>query len=168
MRPSKCYRELQSELVTLIKADNASDKRHLRVQLEREFTERWGFGPDRLRLGSKLGDAIKMFETKRGDYVRGFDHCTYYTGENDQRIIVTQPYCCRAGDIKRDLTLNNGIRPEVIDASEWGFHYPGRAELFIVKFPFGFLKAMDNYKKMFRRAELEEALRYADEEAVCV
>jgi hypothetical protein len=123
--------------------------------------EVWNFMPDRLRLGYKMSEAVRLFTTMQGECVQGFDHCTFYTGPNDQRIIVTQPYNAFAMEIQVDLTLDNGICPEVIDATEWAFYYPGEAGLFIVKFPFGFTKEMADFEKRRKRTELQNALAKA-------
>src|SRR6185369_17490798 len=118
MQPDKIYQELQSKLLRLIQSNDQSGEREkLANQLEKRFMSAWGFGPDRLKLGYKLSEAIRVFRTEGDARVRGFDHCSYYTGANDRRIIVSQPYNCFVADITQDLTLHNDIYPEVIDAS---------------------------------------------------
>ena len=160
MEPDKSYKKLQKKLLHLVEINDLTTERtKVKRQLEKQFMAVWQFSADRLRLGCKLAAAIRLFRTKEDKEVRGFDHCTYYTGENDRRIIVTQPYISSPSEIAQDLTLDNGVCPEVIDASEWGFYYPERAKLFIVKFSFGFREAMDNFEKNLRRAEIEEALK---------
>lgn len=160
MQPDDTYKKLQKELLYLTSInDRTGETTKIRSQLERQFKAAWKLGPDRLRLGAKLEQAIRRFTPKGKKWVHGFDHCTCYTGENDQRVIVTQPYNVSVSEIAQDLTLDNGICPEVINATEWGFHNPGQAKLFIVKFPFGFREAMDNFEKNLRRAEIEEVLK---------
>lgn len=119
----------------------------------------WQLGPDRMRLGARLAAAIFTLRTKKNEPVCGLDHCTHYTGTNDQRIIVTQPYGVTAAELQEDLTLFDGACPEVIDASEWGFHYPHEAKLFILKFPFDFQEAMQRHEKTARRMEIEKSFR---------
>lgn len=167
MTPDKSYQKLQTKLLNLIRSnDHSGERRKITNQLEKLFMAAWGFSPDRLRLGCKLREAVSMFRTEKDACVRGFDHCTYYTGPNDQRVIVSQPYNCFADEISQDLSLHDGICPEVIDASDWGFYFPTEADLFIVKFPFGFSKAMDQFEQKLRRAENEKLLRRAESESL--
>ena len=166
MKPDENYIALQKRLEHLIKINDRSRERIIvENQLEKRFMAAWNFGPDRVRLGYKLSEALRVFTTKEGECVRGFDHCTFYSGPNDQRVIVTQPYNSFASEILQDLTFDNGICPEVIDATEWAFYYPGEARLFIVKFPFEFEKEMKNFEKRMKRAELEKALNSRDDES---
>lgn len=160
MKPSESYNQLQKNLQWLIEInDLAGERTKVKEKLEKQFMEAWQLAPDRRRLGYKLGDAIRRFKGRDDDGVRGFDHQTFYTGENDQRIIVTQPYGVSASEILHDLTLDDVVCPEVIDATEWAFYFPGQAGCFIVKFPFGFKKAMEGYEKKLQRAEIEKTLR---------
>jgi hypothetical protein len=148
MKPDESYSKLQSELQLLIKKnDQTSQRTKLKKQLEKKFMNAWQFTPDRLRLGSRLCEAIEQFRKRDGKSVQGFDHCTFYTGADDQRIIVTQPYDASCSDFRRDLILDKGICPEIIEATEWAFYYPGRADLFIIKFPFGYAKALESFKR---------------------
>jgi len=159
MKPDESYKKLQKELQALIeKSDQSGQRSKIKKQLEKAFMAAWQFAPDRLRLGGKLNVAIDQFRTKDGTCPRGFDHCTYYTGVNDQRIIVTQPYHMACSAILQDLTLDNGVCPEIIDATEWAFYYPGRANLHIVKFPFGFAKAMQDFTKKLAQAKIDDSL----------
>ena len=167
MKPDASFVKLQTQLLRLINInDITSDRTKIRTRLEKQFMAGWQFVPDRLRMRAKLAKAIRLFRTKDNECVRGLDHCTYYTGANDQRIIVTQPYDASASEIVEDLTLHDGIRPEVIDATEWGFYYPDKAGLFILKFPFGFLKAMQDYEKALRRAEIEKTYEQIEEAVI--
>jgi hypothetical protein len=168
MKPDQSYQQLQAKRFRLIESNDQSGERtKLEKQLEKRFMSAWGLGPDRLRLGYKLRESIRLFRMENDSSVRGFDHCTYYTGPNDQRIIVSQPYNCSADEIKQDLTLHNGVSPEVIDASEWGFYFPTSAGLFIVKFPFGFREAMISFEKALRRAEVDKLLKRRESESLC-
>ena len=116
----------------------------------------WEFTPARSRLITKFDTAIRLLRTNKNEPVRGIAHYTHYTGVNDQRIIVTQPYSITAAEVLEDLTLFDGSCPEVIDASEWGFHYPHEAKLFILKFPAGYGEAMERQEKELRRIENEK------------
>lgn len=159
MKPDDSYTKLQAKLGSLIATQNLTRERtKVASQLEKQFMAAWQFAPDRLRLGRKLADTLRTFRTKDHKGVRGFDHCTFYSGLHDQRIIVTQPYGALASDVKHDLTLDEGICPNVIDATEWAFYYPAHASLFIVKFPFGFKEAMDDFQRKLERAEREALL----------
>jgi len=152
MKPDESYAKLQKRRLHLIEINDTGEGTKVKNQLERKFMAAWQFTPDRRRLGCKLAEAIRLFRS-----VRGFDHCSYYTGENDQRIIVTQPYGSSASEIIQDLTLSNGVCPEVIDATEWAFYYPEHASLFIVRFPSNFQKAMQDFEAALRRAKIESA-----------
>ena len=166
MKPSATYKKLQMKLRRLIEArDTGGERRRTEDELERQFMTAWRFMPDRLKLSHRLRHVVERFERKDGERVEGFDHCSYYTGENDQRIIVSQPYGFTATEIHDGLTLDKGISPEVIDATEWAFYYPGRANLFILKFPFGFKKAMEQYQKKAQRAAIKQALERSAERA---
>ena len=157
MKPDDSYKKLQKRLWNLIKINDLTGERtKVENQLEKKFMAAWQFAPDRLRLGSKLANAIRLFRTNKDDNrVRGLDHCTHYTGENDQRILVTQPYGSLPLEIAQDLTLHTGIRLEVIVATEWAFHNPD-ANLFILKFPAHFQKSMQDFEKKLERAKIEE------------
>lgn len=160
MNPDESYINLQKELMHLSEISDRTGKiSRIKKQLEKKFMVAWNFAPDRLRLGAKLCNTIESFRTREDNQVRGFDHEKFYTGIHDQRIIVTQPYDILRSEIETDLTLNDGIHPEVIDATEWAFYNPGRAGLFIVEFPYGFEKAMVAFKKKIDREEIEAFLR---------
>ena len=166
MKPNESYKHLQKHFQRLIEInDQTGERSRAKNKLEKQFVEAWQLAPDRRRLGCKLGEAVRQFTGHDDDGVRGFDHCTYYTGENDQRIVVTQPYGVLASKILHDLTLDDGVCPKVIDATEWAFYFPGKAGCFIVKFPFGFEKAMGSYEKKLRRIEIEKALKAEEPES---
>jgi hypothetical protein len=159
MKPDNSYTQLQIELRRSVRPDFdrfGEIKGRIRKQLAEKFMAAWQFAPDRRRMGAKFAAAVSLIQTKKDGAVRGLDHCTYYTGANDQRIIVTQPYGVTAAEVLEDLTLLDGSCPEVIDASEWGFHYPHEAKLFILKFPAGYREAMERHEKEMRRVEHEK------------
>jgi len=131
-------------------------KGRIRNQLEKKFMAAWEFTPARSRLITKFDTAIGLLRTKKNEFVRGIAHHTHYAGVNDQQIIVTQPYSITAAEILEDLTFLDDSCPEVIDASEWGFHYPHEAKLFILKFPAGYRKAMERHEKELCRIENEK------------
>lgn len=132
--PNAAYRKMQEEFSSAERKQRWA----LSKKMESEFVAAWGFGKDRLRLAVKLRDAI-------GLQVRGFDHCSFYTGHNDQRIIVTQPYGDFEQELRRSLTLGEGAAPEVVNATEWAFYYPGEAQLLILKFPPLYAKSLEKY-----------------------
>jgi hypothetical protein len=159
MIPDDSYKKLQARLRRLVELNDLSGERtKVKKQLEKQFMGAWQLAPDRLRLGCKLSDAIRLFRTKNDTCVRGFDHCSYYTGQNDQRVIVTQPYDSTPAEIQQDLTFGAGLHPEVIDATGWGFYYPGKSNMFVVKFPRDFIKAMETFKKQMRREFIDQSL----------
>ncbi|HEV2694480.1 MAG TPA: hypothetical protein VG347_16420 [Verrucomicrobiae bacterium] len=160
MKPDESYIKLQKRLLKLIEINDRSGERtKIKKQLEKKFMAAWQFTPERGRRGSKLAAAIRLFKTEAENIVRGFDHCTHYTGENDQRIIVTQPYGVFPAEIVQDLTLSKDVCPEVIDATEWAFYYPEHARLFIVKFPSDFQKAMQKFEKELHRAKIDKFIK---------
>jgi hypothetical protein len=157
MKPDESYIKLQKRLLNLIKINDLSGERtKVKNQLEKKFMAAWQLTPDRGRLSGRLDNAIRLFKTEAENIVRGFEHRSYYTGENDRRVIVTQPYGAFPSEIVQDLTLSKGVCPEVIDATEWAFYYPEHAGLFIVKFPSGFQKAMQDFEKELRQAKNNE------------
>lgn len=147
--PSAIYREQQQELRELTEA-NVPTGRKLRLQrsLEKMFVEAWGFDRDHRRLSYGLGMRLQS---------SGLDHCTYYAGALDERVIVTQPYGEFASELRRDFTLDDGTAPEVIEASDWAFYYPGHASLVVLVFPFNYSKLRDQNAERLRRAKLEAA-----------
>jgi hypothetical protein len=115
------------------------------------FVTAWNFGRDRLRLSYKLEERILHLISDGG-----IDHRTYYTGPHDSRVIVTQPYGKFADQLRADLTLDNGAAPDVIEASDWGFYYPGHASLVVLNFPSDYAKSMDESTRTRRHQETRE------------
>lgn len=103
----------------------------------------WHLAPDRLKIAARLHVALQ-------DCVRGLDHCSYYTGADDECIIVTQPYDDCFESLKIGLRLGNKMAPEIIRATEWGFHFPDNAYLFILKFPHGYLEELEEYREKIK------------------
>jgi hypothetical protein len=161
MTPDESYIKLQRHYQHLIELrDQTRQRIRIRNQLEQKFMAAWQLMPDRLRLGAKLCNSIELFRTRDDRLVSGIEHYSFYTGLHDQRIIVTQPYGVSKSDIESDLTLDKGICPEIIDATPWAFYHPGRADLFIIKFPFAFDKAMESFRRNLDRAECEKPIRW--------
>lgn len=98
----------------------------------------WALAPDRMNLGDRLKAQLHR---RAGGKLHGLDHPSLYTGQDDQRVIVCQPYGIEAADLAAALALAK-LRPEVIQADEWAFYYPGRARLFVIKFPKGYAAAL--------------------------
>ena len=166
MKPNASYKKLQSELQSLTEnSEQPSRRSTLRKQLETEFMATWGFAPDRLRLGSRLCSTIRSFRKKDGNPIEGFDHYTFYTAADDQRVIVTQPYGKFAAQLKRDLTLDKGIAPEIIVATQWAFYYPGHADMIVLKFPFNYAKALEKFSERQKQDSYKAFSRQAEEEA---
>lgn len=105
----------------------------------------WQLSSDRRRLAYRLGENLRNMPNRQ---ISGLDHCSYYTGANGQRVIVTQPYGDFATELKHNLTLNNVMSPEVIAASEWAFYYPGdsHASLIVIRFPSDYAQALTEFK----------------------
>jgi len=152
IKPDASYVKLQRELQTLIEQSVTTRRRgELKTQLEAKFMAAWGFTRDRLRLGARLRDAITLASLPAGELTGGFDHCSYYTGAGDQRIIVTQPYGDFEDELRTKLRLDDNMAPEVIVATKWAFYYPGHADLIIIRFH-------RNYREALRKSG-ESALR---------
>jgi len=148
MKPNAVYVKMQCEVGRLMEQkDHTGRREKLSSQLEAEFTAAWQLAPDRLRMASHLAAAIANHNTEENKRVEGLDHCSYYTGVNDQRVIVTQPYGNFMFELKQGLTLDNAMSPEVILATEWAFYYPGPFELIILKFPDNYARALAAFKK---------------------
>jgi len=148
MKPNGSYVKMQCEVGRLMEQkDHTGRREKLSSQLEAQFTAAWQLAPDRLRMASHLAAAIANHNTEENTRVEGLDHCSYYTGVNDQRVIVTQPYGNFMFELKQGLTLDNAMSPEVILATEWAFYYPGPFELIILKFPDNYAKALAAFKK---------------------
>lgn len=163
MTPDESYIKLQRHCQHLVERyDQTRQLTRIRNQLEQKFMVAWQLMPDRLRLGAKLCGAIDLFRTRDGGLVRGFEHHSFFTGFHDQRIIVTQPYGASKSEIESDLTLDNGVCPEIIDATPWAFYYPGSAGLFVIKFPFAFDKALESFRRDLDRAEREKTIRWIE------
>jgi hypothetical protein len=142
-KPDDSYKKLQNELKILIEnSDHSSRRTKLPKELEKKFMAAWGFSPDRRKLSYKLYDKVRLILTKDERTIEGLDHCTFYSGAGDERIVVTQPYDLSSPQFERDFTLDKGLRPEVVNATDWAFYYPERADLFIIKFPSGYEKAL--------------------------
>ena len=150
--PSPSYKKLQNQLRELSETGRGPERRTtLEKKLEREFMVAWGLTKDRLRLSYKLEGRLSLLN-HRG----GLDHCKHYTGDCDQRVIVTQPYGDVATQLKADFTLYNGVCPEVIEASEWGYYFPGHASLVILIFPADYAKSLDVHLRNKQELELAE------------
>jgi|GEM_PF-5938096 hypothetical protein len=144
MKTDASFISLQRELQMLIEQNEQPDRRRkLEADLRSRFAVAWQFRPDRLRLGYRLQLLLNG--------VPGFDHCEYFTGANDQRVIVTQPYGDYEAELTRGLTLSVDMAPEIIVATEWAFYYPAHANLIIIKFPI-------NYDKAW--ADFQDAIQY--------
>ena len=160
MRPDAAYKKLQKELQTLMESNvkPPGKRRELENRLKEKFMAAWQFTAGRGRRGEVLRDAIKQFKKKDGSSIAGFDHCSFYTGENNERVIVTQPYGIDVRQLRKDLTLHNGIAPEIIDATEWAFYYPGKADLVIVKCPNDYGRSLVSFQKLIKREKIDEFL----------
>jgi hypothetical protein len=147
MKPEKSYINLQRELQTLMEQKSQPDRRRqLEAELQSKFMAAWKLQPDRLRLSERLAGVIKCLPSKTGGTINDIEHCSYYTGANDQRVIVTQPYAIIDNGLRRDLWSNEKMVPEIIVATEWAFYYPGHAALIILKFPSDYKKALMKFK----------------------
>jgi hypothetical protein len=156
MKPDTAYTNLQAELKTLIQSNQEPIRRsRLAKKLEKQFMAAWRLTPDRRGMSGRVLTAIQAYRTIDGSPIAGFDHCTNYTGADDQRVTVTQPYDISCSILKSGLALNNDACPEIIDASEWAFYYPGRAKLFIIKFPNGYAEALEKFRRASERAAVQ-------------
>ncbi len=166
MKPNTSYKKLHSDPQSLTESNEQPSRRtKLTKQLEKEFMAAWGSAPDRIRLGSRLCSTIARFRKKDGKPIEGFDHCTFYTAPGDQRVIVTQPYGKFAAQLKRDLTLDKGVAPEIIVATQWAFYYPGHADMIVLKFPFNYAKALEDFSERQLERSYQAALRQDEDEA---
>ena len=160
-KPDASYVKLQRELQTLIEQSVTTRRRgELKTQLEAKFMAAWGFTRDRLRLGARLRDAITLASLPAGELTGGFDHCSYYTGAGDQRIIVTQPYGDFEEKLRIGLRLDDSMVPEVIAATKWAFYCPGHSQLTltILKFPWNYGAALRKFKDAALRASKRTAI----------
>jgi hypothetical protein len=148
IKPNASYVKMQCELRRLIEQKDQTGRREkLSSQLEAEFKAAWQLAPDRLRMASRLAAAITNHKIEENKRVEGLEHRSYYTGVNDQRVIVTQPYGNFTVELKQCLTLDNAMSPEVILATEWAFYYPGPNDLIVLKFPYNYAKALAAFLK---------------------
>src|ERR1700735_3858501 len=145
MKPDASYGELQNERQILIEQHIKTERRDkLYRELEARFMAAWQFGPDRRRLACRLKENVRIRPDRN---ISGFDHCTFYTGANDRRIVVTQPYGNDEAALKAGLALDEKMSPEIIVATDWAFYFPGHADLIIIKFPFGYAEAFTKLKE---------------------
>lgn len=153
MKPDAEYRTLQSQLRSLCEnPDPATSRREVRRILERTFMAAWNLKPDRLRLSRRLLDKIERLTTSADCKISGLDHCTAYTAEGDRRVIVTQPYGGdRLAELGRSFMLDRRVAPEIVDASDWAFYYPGKANLYILTFPWGYADALSKFKILLEK-----------------
>jgi hypothetical protein len=159
MKPDAAYKKLQRELQTLMESRQTSVRKgQLKKQLEAKFMAAWQFTSDRGGRAKHLRYSIRRFKKKDGSFIEGFDHCSFYTGANNERVIVTQPYGIDFKQLRIDLTLHKGIAPEIIDATEWAFYYPGKAYLVIVKCPNDYGRSLVSFQKLIEREKIDELL----------
>jgi|ERR1700722_6414994 len=152
MKPDASYVEMQSELRTLRdRHDLPARQKELSIQSEAKFKAAWKLGADRLRLAARLRAKLSELTKRQGQRIAGLDHCTYYAGMRGQRVIVSQPYGKPFGavesELKRALTLDSGISPQVISATEWAYYHPGSADLIILSFPYRYGKSLPSRLK---------------------
>lgn len=125
----------------------------------------WGFTTDQEGLGFQLRSQIGLIGTTDIKAIARFDHCTYYTGANDERVIVTQPYGDFFAHFQANLTLDDGVAPEIIVATEWAFYYPGRADLIILKFPDKYAEALKDFIQRQRQRSHQTVSTLDEDEA---
>jgi len=132
----------------------------IKTELEAKFMAAWGFTRDRLKLGWRLRQVIVSGTFPGGDVAAGFDHCSYYTGANDDRVIVTQPYGDFEEKLRIGLRLDDSMVPEVIAATKWAFYSPGHSQLTltILKFPWNYGAALRKFKDAALRASKRTAI----------
>jgi len=149
MKPDASYIKLQTKLRTWIKQGKPLRERiKLERELEKRFVAAWGFTSDRHRLARSIGRLIWI------NFIPGFDHCDFYAGANGERVIISQTYVEFPPQLRASLTLENGLAPEIIVATEWAFYNPGNADLRILKFPCSYEKALEESK--LRNSRLSE------------
>jgi len=160
LKPSAAYQKLQGELQALIQSgDRTGQTEKLRQELEKQFMAAWQLTPDRRGLSGLLRASIKTYRTLDGKPVLNFDHCTIYTGSGSQRILVTQPRDSFCSMLEHNLTLDSEIGPEISEATEWAFYSPGLAKLFLLKFPFLYVAALEKFALTTERGAVEESAR---------
>jgi hypothetical protein len=150
MKPDAAYITKQRELQILLEQDSQPGRRkELSTQLRGEFATAWHLAPDRKKRTEHLHDKLCRLYAETRERLSGLDHCTYYTGLHNQRVIVTQPYgeplAYIEAELKRGLTLDDRMSPQVIPATEWAFYYPGHANLIILSFPFRYARPLPGY-----------------------
>lgn len=125
-----------------------SPQTKIRKQLEEEFMDAFQLAPDGLGATQRLADSVCALTRTRGERVGCLDHCSYYTGQGDF-VVVTQPYGnhADAAEELESLTLDERTAPEIIPATEWAFYYPGHADLFVLKFPCHYARALAKIKE---------------------
>jgi hypothetical protein len=142
MKPDETYQELQRKLRHCIEMQYPLIH-NVQAQLEEKFMAAWRFNrPDRRRRATKRREWLAML---------AFDHRVYYHDTNDLPIIVTQPYNPQFVDTPRRLTFENGSFAEIVEASEWAFHAPGKAALFIIRFSADFNVGLDRFNNEITR-----------------
>jgi hypothetical protein len=156
MSPDTTYQQLQARLQRLSPTnDQVVLRSKLINQLERKFMAAWQFSKRGCRPGYRLYDSICH-------NLPGFDHVSFYTGTDGQAVIVTQPYKVQLPDLRRALTLDQGICPDIIEATDWTFHYPGRTKLIIIKFTTGYGRAVEIFQQARHRAAVQKLYRPTD------
>jgi hypothetical protein len=150
-KPSARYIEVQKEYARLQgRAGNVDIimKKRLEREMEAEFMKAWKLFPDIRRRVAKLRGALFPNNTQSASRL---DHCTYYFSvDHLSPAIVTQPYFECADELAQALRLGLWSIPEVIHAPEWGFYYPGKAQLHIIFFPRGYARALAGLKRSLR------------------
>lgn len=142
MKPTSYYKRLQGELARSLARPTAAvpgERTKLRMELEKRFMAAWKLAPDRMKLGARLEARLHR---RAGGKLLSLSHVSRYTGADDQRVIVSQPYGFDAVELASALDIGAELTPTVIEADEWAFYYPGRARLIVIAFPLGYAKAL--------------------------
>jgi hypothetical protein len=133
-QPDDAYRELQKQLLQVLKTEpydpNPRTPYHaktaaLRDQMEQRFMAAWKLRP--------TNDQRLLSRYNRVLHSKGFDHTNLYKDESRFLVAVSQPYNATADDIAKSVAAER-YTAEVIAADEWAFHFPGRAQLIVVRF----------------------------------
>ncbi len=119
----------------------------------------WQLTRDRRGLSGLLRTSIKSYRTLDGKPVLNFDHCTMYTDSEARRILVTQPQDSLCSMLEHNLTLDSEIGPEIREATEWAFYSPGMAKLFLLRFPYLYVAAMEKFARTTERGAITESAR---------
>ena len=144
-KPDKKFLETAKLLQKLIEnkqsVERWADRKAFESLLRGKFEAAFGFSPDRRKLS--LNFFYRFINTEFSPRENLFDHREYFQ-HNQNLVIVAQPYGINEAELKR-WTEEQGA--SFVVAKEWGYYYPGHANLFFVEFS---PKAKSNLDKRIR------------------